>query len=53
MELHSAGPKLSLRWVRSDDSADDIKMLNTISVLIAIGVVEITFDPVGIPHKYA
>jgi len=52
MELHSAGPKLSRRWVRSDDSADDM-MLNTISVLIAIGVVEITFDPVGIPHKYA
>jgi len=44
MGLLSAGPRLSRRWARTDDSTDAMKMLSRASVLIAIGLVEITFD---------
>jgi hypothetical protein len=44
MELLSAGTGLSDRWVRSDDSTDGMWMPNRTSVLVAIGMVEITFD---------
>jgi hypothetical protein len=44
MDLLSAGPRLSRRWARTDDSTNAMEMRNRASVLIAIGVVEITFD---------